>query len=377
MTVVITGATGFVGSRLLRGLLAGDRRVTALGRDGAGRPLADRLQSALRACGAGDGELARARERLTAVPVDLTRPGLGLKPADHARLAEEAEAVWHCAAALSLIDTAEGLFAVNVTGTRHIAELTDHSPAHVPLLHVSTAYVAAGADPEPDLPGGQALPSAPGAVTGYERTKQQAEEVVRAWAESRRRPALVLRPSLLATDRPLPPDAARQPLSSLSTYLATLIEQLPPPLRSSILHRRALLPRIRLRLLGDPAAHVNIVPVEYAVDAALRLAALPHRAGVTTYHLVHPVETPAALLVAAVNELVPGVEIVLQPAVDRPNLIEQQIAPGLAAFLRQHQPGPDGGLAPLHVAVPGLADPAPLGIAYLRAAMTFLVPGTG
>ncbi|MEU8551014.1 SDR family oxidoreductase [Streptomyces roseoverticillatus] len=374
MTVVLTGATGFLGSRLLRALLAAGRSVAALGRDGAGQPLAARLEAALRACGAGDGELAAARERLTALPADLTRPGLGLKPADHDRLAEEAEAVWHCAAALSLIGTEETLAPVNVTGTRRLAELAGRSPAHVPLLYFSTAYVAAG--PDTGSANGQPVPSALEAVTGYEKTKRRAEAVVRDWAASRQRSALILRPSLLATDRPLPPGAARQPLSVLGTGLAELIGQAPPLLRRGILHRHPGLPRIRLRLLGDPAAHMNIVPVEYAVDATLRLAALPHPPGVATYHLVHPVETPAPLLVAAVGGLVPGVELVLQPAVDRPNLIEQQINPVLANFLRRDWRSRTDGHTPLHDVLPGLAAPAPVDIAYLRTAMNFRMSDT-
>ncbi|CAM5344995.1 SDR family oxidoreductase [Streptomyces abikoensis] len=370
MTVVLTGATGFLGSRLLRALLAGGRSVAALGRDGAGQPLAARLEAALRACGAGDDELAGARERLTAVPADLTRPGLGLKPADHDRLAEKAEAVWHCAAALSLTGTEETLAPVNVTGTRRLTELAEHSPAHVPLLYVSTAYVAPGAA------GGQPASSATGAVTGYEKTKRRAEAVVRDWAASRRRPALIMRPSVLATDRSLPAGAPRQPLSTPGTVLAELLGQMPPLLRRAVLHRRPGMPRIRVRLLGDPAAHLNVVPVEYAVEAALRLAALPHPPGVTTYHLVHPVETPAPLLVAAVNELVPGVELVLQPAVDGPNVIEQQINPVLANFLGRDWRSRAGGHTPLHEVLPGLAAPAPIDIGYLRAAMNVRTPDT-
>ncbi|MGK5544194.1 SDR family oxidoreductase [Streptomyces sp. URMC 127] len=372
MTVVLTGATGFLGSRLLRALLAGGRSVAALGRDRAGQPLAARLEAALRACGAADAELAAARERLTAVPAELTEPGLGLKPAVHDRLAGEAEAIWHCAAALSLIDTEESLAPVNVTGTRHLAELADHSPAGVPLVYVSTAYVATG--PDTASANGQPVASALEAVTGYERTKRRAETLVRDWAATRQRPALILRPSLLATDRPLPAGAPQQPLSTLTSGLAELIGQAPPLLRHGILHRRRGLPRIRVRLQGDPAAHMNIVPVEYAVDAALRLAALHHPPGVATYHLVHPVETPAPLLVAAAGALVPGVELVLQPVVDRPNLLEQQINPMLANFLGRDWRSRADDHTPLHDVLPGLPGPAPVDLAYLRAAMNVRLP---
>ncbi|MFC5144157.1 SDR family oxidoreductase [Streptomyces aureoversilis] len=368
MTVLITGATGFLGSRLLRALLAGGRPVAALGRDAAGLPLAARLENALRDCGADDAELARAHELLTAVPVDLTRPGLGLEPADHDRLAGEAEAVWHCAAALSLVGTVDTLTPVNVTGTRHLTELADRAPAGAPFLYVSTAYVAGD-----DAPAGTDSPLGE-AVTGYERTKQQAEAVVQEWAGRRRRTALVLRPSLLATDRPVPEGAAQQPLSILGAGLRDLVGQAPPLLRGLLLRRRAGVPRVRLRLVGDSASRLNIVPVEYAVDAMLRLARLPHPPGVTAYPVVHPVDTPAPVLVAAVGELLPGVELVLRPSVERPNLVEQQVNPMLENFFgRNWRSRADDG-TPLHDVLPGLPPPSPVDGAYVRAALNVRIP---
>lgn len=362
MTIVMTGATGFLGSRLLRALLATETApVTVLGRDGGGQPLTARVESALRACGASAGELLRARDRLTAVPVDLTRPRLGLEQAAHQRLAESAEAVWHCAAAISLVGTADTLAPVNVTGTRHLTEFADHTPAHAPFVYTSTAYVAGDA-PATDSSFGDA-------ITGYEQTKQQAEEIVRDWAGQRRRPALILRPSLLATAHPIPETAAQQPLSMLGAGLRALVEQAPPLLRRALLRKRAGVPRVRLRLQGDPASHLNVVPVEYAVDAMLRLARLPHPPGSTTYHVVHPEETSAHVLVTAVGEILPGVELVLRPAVERPNLIESQINPVLANFLQRdwHSRADPG--APLCDTLPELPAPAALDSAYIRAAM--------
>ncbi|MEU5421231.1 SDR family oxidoreductase [Streptomyces sp. NPDC020667] len=368
MTIVMTGATGFLGSRLLRALLAtGTATVTVLGRDGTGQPLAARVESALRACGATAGEVLRARDRLTAIPVDLARPRLGLEQAAHRQLAEHADAFWHCAAAISLVGTADTLAPVNVAGTRHLTELAEHAPAHALFVYMSTAYVAGDAPPGAGSPFGDA-------ITGYEWTKQQAEEIVRDWAGRHRRPALVLRPSLLATDRPIPETAAQQPLSMLGTLLAELLEQSPPLLRRALLRKRAGVPRIRLRLQGDPASHLNVVPVEYAVDAMLRLARPPLPPGSTTYHVVHPEETSARVLVSAVGELLPGVELILQPTVDRPNLIESQINPVLANFLQRdwHSRADPG--TPLRDTLPDLPAPAAVDSAYILSAMNARLP---
>ncbi|MEU2870499.1 SDR family oxidoreductase [Streptomyces olivoreticuli] len=371
VTIVMTGATGFLGSRLLRALLADETAaVTVLGRDGDRQPLAARLESALRACGATEDELLRARGRLTAVPVDLTRPRLGLEQAEHERIAEHADAVWHCAAAISLVGTVDTLAPVNVTGTRHLTELADRTPAHVPLLYTSTAYVAG------DTPAGTNSPVGD-AITGYEQTKQQAEQIVREWADLRQRPAVVLRPSLLATAHPIPDTAAQQPLSMLGTGLSALLDQAPPLLRRALLRKRAGVPRVRLRLQGHPGSHLNVVPVEYAVDAMLRLALLPHPPGATAYHLVHPEETSAQVLVTAVGELLPGVELILQPTVDRPNLIESQINPVLANFLQHNWRSRADPGAPLRRTLPDLPDPATIDSAYIRAAMNVRLPAPG
>ncbi|MBB5120879.1 hypothetical protein AF335_05780 [Streptomyces eurocidicus] len=374
MTVVMTGATGFLGSRLLRALLAaGAGRVAVLGRDGR-RPLAERVTDALRACGADEGELLRAQERVTAVRVDLARPRLGLTPDAHRWLGERAGSIWHCAAPPSLVDTEASLTPVNVTGTCRLTELADHAPAGVPFLYVSTACVSG--DPAPHSRERRSSPALADAFTGYQRTKRRAEEVVRAWADGRR-PALVLRPSVLATDRPLPDTAAQQPLSTLGSELRTLLDHVPASLRGLLLGRRAGFPRLRVRLLGDPSARMNIVPVEYAVDAMLRLAELPHPPGATTYPLVHPAETPARSLVAAVAELLPGVELILQPAVDRPNFVERKINPVLAGLLHHDWRSRAADCVPLGRILPDLPGPASVDGAYLRAAMNVRLPVSG
>src|SRR2546423_5884749 len=95
--VLLTGGTGFVGMELLARYLERTARpvyalVRAEDQAGAEQRLRDKL-SVL-------GE-ANLPNRLTAVPGDVERPGLGLDDEERERLAEEVDEVVHSAASVS------------------------------------------------------------------------------------------------------------------------------------------------------------------------------------------------------------------------------------------------------------------------------------
>ncbi|MFI9722971.1 SDR family oxidoreductase [Streptomyces sp. NPDC052396] len=368
MTVVLTGATGFLGSRLLRGLLATGRSITALGRDKDGQTLAARLHHALRAAGADHNELARAQQHLTAVPTDITQPHLGLTPTHHRQLAEQAKAIWHCAASVSLVETAHHLAPINVDATRHITELADLSPTQAPLIHISTLYLA----PHPLTAPATTPPLSTDTTEpagGYAQTKRQAEAVVHHWATSRRRTALLLRPGLLTTDRPVPADAPQQPLSTIKTAAEHLLQRLPLPLRHALAAPGSSRHRLRIRLALPPESHVNVLDVDYAVDAMLRLSRIPHDAGPTTYSVTHPVDTPITALVSAANTLIPGIALALHPLTTNPNPLEQQVNQLLTRiFLHGRRTHADDAV-PLPQALPGAPPPALIDHTYLAAVL--------
>ncbi|MGW1197951.1 SDR family oxidoreductase [Streptomyces sp. NPDC002536] len=383
MTVVLTGATGFLGSRLLRALLATGQSVTALGRDKDGQPLTTRLHHALSMAGADHGELARAQQHFTAIPTDITQPHLGLIPAHHRQLAEQAEAVWHCAASVSLVETAHHLAPINVDATQHITELADLSPAHAPLIHISTLYLA----PHP-LPGPATAPPPSADTTepghgygygygyGYAQTKRQAEAVVQQWATSRRRTALLLRPGLLTTDRPVPADAPQQPLSTIKSAAELLLQRLPLPLRRALAAPASSRHRLRIRLALAPESRVNVLDVDYAVDAMLRLSRIPHDASPTTYSVTHPVDTPVAVLVSAASSLIPGIELALRPLTTKPNPLEQQVNQLLARILLHGRRTHTDEAVPLHQALPGSPPPALIDHTYLAAVLNSITAST-
>jgi dihydroflavonol-4-reductase len=351
MTVCLTGASGFLGSRLLPPLLRQHTGpVVALMRDEPGRAL-DRLARAVDAAG-GDADEVRARVR--AVRADVARPRLGLSDRAYRSLADEVTAVWHCAASVDLGARLADLLPVNVDGTERILDLVE-AGRHAPrLVHVSTAFVAGlrrGRVGEDDLDGSA------GFAVPYEESKFRAEVLVRDWSRRTGRDAVVLRPSVLATDRAIAPGTAGHTLSGLAATIGRVFGRGVPGVRT---------PVRRLRLAVPADATLNLLQVDHAVEAMPAVA----RSGRTgTFHVTHPVDTPIRLVMDVVEERLPGVRIELGAPSGSQGLVDRFVGRAFGAFLTGRMAGRRYDRARLLAAVPDLADPAPIGRDYLRAAM--------
>ncbi|MER5468228.1 SDR family oxidoreductase [Streptomyces sp. NPDC002935] len=178
MTVLVTGASGFVGAEVTARLTAAGHTVLALlHRNG------DLVRNNGRKLTPGPGTLTR----LTG---DITHPALGLTEDDR-RLVAAADRIVHCAAVTDFGLPQDRYDHINVEGTRHILGLA--LTARTPLVHVSTAYVCGerdGTAREDELDLGQR----PG--NGYEKSKLAAETMVRK-AAADGLPVTVVRPSIV------------------------------------------------------------------------------------------------------------------------------------------------------------------------------------
>lgn len=259
--MLLTGATGFVGTELIaRWLERTDRCVYALVRGESRQAAQERLRETL-AVAVPDPE--RFAERVRAVPGDICTPGLGLEDGVREWLAEQVTEIVHSAASVSFTLPVEDSRAINVDGTRRMLELAERCARRGAGLerfaYVSTAYVAGthqGSFHEDELDVGQ------GFRNPYERTKFEAEKLVRERRD--RLPIQIFRPSII--------------VGEASTGWTAAFNVLYSPLRT---FARGALPILPARL----SAPVDVVPVDYVADAVFALCQRPVGQR-ETYHLV-------------------------------------------------------------------------------------------
>jgi thioester reductase-like protein len=243
--VFMTGATGFLGMEVLARLLeAGDREVVCLVRAADGPAAEARLDGVLETL---YKDPAPYRSRVRAIAGDLTSPGLGMKIAERAALAEEVGAVLHCAASISFDLPLEEARQINVEGTREVIGFAREAKALGRLerfLHVSTAYVA-GAYPgtfgEDQLVAGQEFRNT------YEQTKWEGEQIV---AEADDLAPAVVRPSIVMGES----DSGWTPAFNVLYW----------PLRA---FSRGLFDTVPALAHG----RVDVVPVDYVADGIVYL----------------------------------------------------------------------------------------------------------
>jgi amino acid adenylation domain-containing protein/thioester reductase-like protein len=120
-SLLLTGATGFLGAHLVQELLTGtSARIHCLVRaadcEHAHRRVLDNL--AANGC-----RHPAARNRIVAIAADLSRPRLGLDDRTWRQLAGELDAIYHNGAQVNSLLSYDRLRAANVTGTRELLRL--------------------------------------------------------------------------------------------------------------------------------------------------------------------------------------------------------------------------------------------------------------
>ncbi len=254
MTYLVTGATGFIGKRLVKKLLARRNAVVYFLIRHESR---DKVPDLLEYWGADEAR---------AVPVvgDLVTPLLGVSKSDLKKLNGKVEHFFHLAAVYDLKADAESQVAINVEGTKNAVALANEIDADI-FQHVSSIAAAGmyeGVFRE-DM-----FEEAEGLDHPYFATKHESEKIART---ETRMPWRVYRPGLVVGDS----KTGEMDKIDGPYYFFKLIQKM-----------REMLPPW-MPMVGLEGGRINIVPVDFVVDAIDHIA---HKKGLDgqAFHLVDP-----------------------------------------------------------------------------------------
>jgi thioester reductase-like protein len=326
MRIALTGATGFLGLRLVRELLSQHEALTVLTHSGSDDPV-ERISRFLRSAGKPEPNL---RRRLRVVEIELAAEGLGLPVAAFGELADQLDLIVHCAGSIDLEADLRTMRAVNVAGMRHLLELAAAGTRSPLFCYVSTAFVAGrrrtGVVYEDELS------SDWGFENPYEQSKYEAELLLRNFSARQTRPTVVVRPSILVDDQPPRPGLPRHTLQVVSRIVEAAVGQLRRTTRSS----QRSVPTVRIP--GEPGSHLNLLPVDDAARIIARLAQTEPSGSMDTYHVVHENDVATTELLEVFERLfhvrseVAG-QSFAPPSLDSPTLL----IPGFAPYLRHRR----------------------------------------
>ena len=255
MAYFVTGASGFIGKRLVKKLLEHRGAVVyfLMREKGAARKI-----KALHAYWGVDGTRA--------VPImgDLTSPLLGVSKADQKTLASGIKHFFHLAAVYDLKAGAEEQVAANIEGTRNAVALANAIGAgcfeHVSSIAAAGMYEGVFRE---DM-----FEEAENVEHPYFQTKHDSEKIVRQEA---RIPWRVYRPGLVVGDS----KTGEMDKIDGPYYFFKLIQRM-----------RQLLPPW-MPTIGIEGGRINIVPVDFVVDAINHIAHHKGHDG-KAFHLVDP-----------------------------------------------------------------------------------------
>ncbi len=253
MTYFVTGATGFIGRRLIERLLARKGRIHCLVR----KESLARFEALREQLGVGE-------DRLAAVVGDLAKPKLGIAPATLRALSGKVTHFFHLAALYDLAADEQAQVAANVEGTRHALELATAIKAG--CFHHTSSIAAAGLYPgvfREDM-----FDEAEGLDNPYFRTKHDSEGLVRKECTV---PFRIYRPGIVIGDS----QTGETDKIDGPYYFFRLIKKM-----------RQVLPPW-MPTIGLEGGRINLVPVDWVAAAMDHIAHKPKLDG-HTFHLTDP-----------------------------------------------------------------------------------------
>ena len=281
-TVLLTGATGFLGSRILARFLDSEStKITCLVRGNDSHHARQRLEQRLI-----ENRMQLQPDRLETIEViagDLSQPRFGMNLAGYNDLAQEIERVIHLAAEVSTSASYESLRPANVVGTNNIADFVVTGRSKL-LDYISTLSVFVGTDRYRGMMlESDQLGETKRVYGGYAQTKWAAEKLLRMRADV---VARFYRMGLLTADSKT---WAVPEMDLLTLTIQSLVDL-------------DVVPECEIEL------KVDVTPVDYAADVLCHLFA--QQTDTSTFHIAHPAGLSAQSLFRNLRHVCPSVKVV-------------------------------------------------------------------
>ena len=253
MSYFVTGGTGFLGRYLIGNLLKRKGTIHVLVR-----------KDSLKKFDALAKKMGWDSKRVLPVTGDMTAPKCGLTAAQIRNLTGKVQHFFHLAAIYDLTASAESQRAANIDGTQHALDLA--AALKVGCFHHTSSIAAAGLYPgvfREDM-----FEEAEGLDDPYLRTKHDSEGLVRAEKRVKWR---IYRPGMVVGHSQTGEMDKIDGPYYFFTFLKKLREMLPPWMPT----------------LGIEGGRINVVPVDFVVDAMDHIAHKPKLDG-HCFHLTDP-----------------------------------------------------------------------------------------
>lgn len=279
-TILITGATGFLGSYLARELLEMGYYLKLLMRKRTDIRGKERLFEVFPTLSG--TTCSTFKDRIEVIEGNICETHLGLDAEAYLRLTNTVDEVFHCAAATKFNDTGDSILVnTNVHGTEHIFWFClSNKPKR--LHYISTAYVAGTRRErvfEHELEKGQSFNNT------YEKSKFEAEKLLGQFTRKYDIPVTIYRPSIIVGDY-------KTGFTKNYDNIYVFGKGLSRYKNYEILARNKGLDnginsRTPLRIPGDKYGTLNLVPVDYAASAIVAIS-MQEKGINNTFHVVNP-----------------------------------------------------------------------------------------
>ena len=313
-TVLLTGATGFLGSHIMAALLEKGKGVVVLGRSAVGESLRERIRRRLHWFG-----IESLEDRLEFHEADFHEKRLGLGADEYSRLCGPGLPLIHCASDTRFAEkNRDAVMAANVESLAKILEFAQQSRTR--CFHFLSSAYAAGIDESECFEGpvrSQRFNNA------YEESKALAEKEVVVTCRREGIPCTIIRPAIVygdaRTGRSLKFNALYHPVRSLlqlrDIYLDDIKKRNGKKSAESgirLNHDGTL--HLPLRIFIPNEGKINLIPVDYFT--ATILAILEKHGNGTYYHVTSQRPAGMAQLAAFSARFLglSGIEVVIGAA---------------------------------------------------------------